>query len=69
MAVLKSSKRNKLKSSEFGLPVSRKYPIPDKSHAVNAKSRATQMVKKGKLSESSKKKIYAKANRVLSKGK
>ncbi len=65
MAKLKAAKRDKIPASEFGLPGSRKYPMPDKSHAANAKSRATQMVKKGKLSESSKKKIDAKANKVL----
>lgn len=67
MATLKATARNKLKDSTFGLPGSRKYPMPDKSHAANAKARATQMVKKGKLSESSKKKIDAKANKMLSK--
>ncbi len=67
MAELKVSSRNKMKDSQFGLPGSRKYPMPNKSHAANAKARATQMVKKGKLSESSKKKIDAKANKVLGK--
>jgi len=67
MAKLKSAARNNLKSSEFGLPGSRKYPMPDKSHAANAKARATQQVKKGNLSESSKKKIDAKANKVIGK--
>ena len=68
MAVLKAKQRNKLSAKTFGLPGERKYPMPDKSHAANAKARATQMVKKGKLSPSSKAKIDAKANRVL-KGK
>jgi hypothetical protein len=68
MAVLKAKARNKLKASQFGLPGERKYPVNDKSHAANAKARATQMVKKGKLSPSAKAKIDAKANRVL-KGK
>jgi len=69
MAKLSASKRSALKDSTFGLPGSRKYPMPDKSHAANAKARATQMVKKGKLSESSKNKIDAKANKVLGKKK
>lgn len=47
------------------MPGSRKYPMPDKSHAANAKARATQMVKKGKLSPSSAARIRAKANRIL----
>lgn len=67
MAVLKAKTRNSLPKSEFGLPGSRKYPMPDASHAQNAKARATQMVKKGKLSEASAEKIRAKANRILHK--
>jgi len=39
--------------------------MPDKSHAANAKARAAQMAKKGKLSKSEEKKIDAKANRIL----
>ena len=65
MAKLTAKKRNKLPKSDFGLPGEEKYPMPDKSHAANAKARATQMVKKGKLSEASKKKIDAKANKIL----
>lgn len=69
MSKLTSQKRNKLPKSDFGLPGEKKYPMPDKAHAANAKARATQMVNKGKLSPSSKSKIDAKANRVLDKGK
>jgi len=65
MGKLKAAARNKLKASTFGLPGSRKYPMPDRSHAANAKARATQMVKRGKLSSSSAAKIRAKANRIL----
>ena len=65
MAKLTAKVRNKLPKSDFGLPGEKKYPMPDKSHAVAAKSRATQMVDKGKLSPSSKAKIDAKANKVL----
>lgn len=65
MAKLTSKVRNKIPESKFGLPGERKYPIPDKNHAANAKARATQMVKKGRLSPASKAKIDAKANRVL----
>ena len=68
MAVLKAARRNKLPESTFGLPGSRKYPMPDRSHAANAKSRASQMVSKGKLSPASAAKIRAKANRILGKG-
>lgn len=64
---LNAAKRSAIPTSEFGLPGSRKYPMPDKSHAANAKARATQMVKKGKLSSGSAAKIRAKANRILGK--
>lgn len=66
---LTSAKRDSLPKGDFGLPGSRKYPMPDKSHAANAKARASQMVAKGKLSESAKGEIDAKANKVLHKAK
>ena len=69
MAILSSSDRKKLSKSQFGLPAERKYPMPDKSHAANAKARATQAVKAGRMSASTEAKIDAKANRVLGKGK
>ena len=62
-------KRSTLKKSQFGLPGKRKYPMPDKEHAANAKGRAKQQLKKGKLSRSAYEKIVAKANRILGKGK
>ena len=68
MAKLSSKSREKLPKSDFGMPGEKKYPMPDKAHAANAKARATQMVNKGKLSESSKAKIDAKANRILDGG-
>jgi hypothetical protein len=67
MAKLSTSTRNGLGKSEFGLPGERKYPMPDRSHAANAKARATQEVARGKLSAASEKKIDAKANRILGK--
>lgn len=67
MATLTAAKRKKLPRNEFALPAEKKYLIRDKSHAANAKARATQMVKAGKLSPSSESKIDAKANKVLGK--
>lgn len=67
MATLNEKKRDKLKSSTFGLPEERKYPMPDKSHARNAKARAAQQVKKGNLKKAEEKKIDRKADRVLDK--
>jgi hypothetical protein len=68
MSKLTTKQRNKLPKSDFGLPGREAYPMPNKSHAANAKARATQMENKGKLSESSKEKIDAKANRILDGG-
>jgi hypothetical protein len=62
---LTAAKRKKLASSTFGLPGQRKYPMPDRSHAAKAKGRATEMVKKAKLSRSAEARIDAKANRIL----
>lgn len=64
MAELSTKSRNALPSSTFAGP-DRSYPIPDKAHAANAKARASQMVKKGKLSPGAKAKIDAKANAKL----
>lgn len=69
MAKLNAAKRNKIPKREFGLPGERKYPMEDASHARNAKARASEMEHKGRLSESSKEKIDAKADRILGKGK
>ena len=67
MAKLTTAKKNAEPNKEFGLPMERKYPMPDKSHARNAKARASQMEHLGKLSAADKKKIDAKADRVLGK--
>lgn len=52
-------------ASTFGLPKQRKYPMPDKSHARNAKARASQQAKAGNLSGAQKAKIDRKADRIL----
>jgi hypothetical protein len=48
-------------------PEKRKYPMPDASHARNAKARASEMEHQGKLSAADKKRIDAKADRILKK--
>jgi hypothetical protein len=68
MAEMKAKTRNKLPSKDFAGP-DRSYPVNDRAHAGNAKARASQMEKAGKLSPSEKAKIDAKANKVLDKGK
>lgn len=67
MANLTEKKRDSLKSSTFGLPEERKYPMPDKAHAANAKARASQQEAKGNLSKSDEQKIDRKADRILNK--
>ena len=67
MGELSEKKRDSLGDSTFGLPEEHKYPMPDKSHARNAKARASQQVKKGNLTASEKAKIDRKADRVLDK--
>ena len=67
MAKLSSKERGGLSKSTCGMPGERKYPMPNKSHAANAKARATQQEAKGNLSASSKAKIDAKANKILGK--
>jgi hypothetical protein len=67
MAELTEKKRDSLKSSTYGLPEERKYPMPDKSHARNAKARASQQKDKGNLTASEKAKIDRKADRILDK--
>ena len=65
MAKLKAAARKELPKSEFGEPGSRKYPMPDRSHAANAKARASQAVNAGRMSKSTEEKIDAKANGIL----
>lgn len=69
MAKLTTKSRKKMKASTFGMPKERKYPMPDRSHAANAKARASQQVKKGNLSPSEKAKIDRKADKILYGGK
>ena len=65
MAKLGNAARRNLPTSTFGIPGERKYPMPDASHAANAKARATQQVAKGNLSSGMAAKIRAKANRIM----
>jgi hypothetical protein len=65
MATLSTRKRNAEPKSDFGLPGERKYPMPDESHARNAKARASQQEKKGNLTSAEKAKIDRKADKIL----
>lgn len=64
MAKLTSGQRNSLPDSTFAGP-DRSYPIPDASHAANAKARATQQEEKGNLSPSEAAHIRSRADAKL----
>ncbi len=66
MTALTTKRRKALPKSAFAGP-GRSYPVDTKARAANAKARATQMVKAGKLAPSTAAKIKAKANKVLKK--
>lgn len=68
MAKLTTKARKALPSSKFAGP-NRSYPVNDRSHAANAKARASQAVNAGRMSPSTESKIDAKANKVLGKPK
>ena len=75
MADLNAKKRASLPSKDFGLPEkarttdqkkeSGNYPMPDKAHARNAKSRAAQAQKAGNLSKKDQERIDRKADKIL----
>ncbi len=67
MAELKAKTRNKLPAKDFAEPGKRAYPIKDKPHARNAKARASQAVKAGRMSKAEQGKIDKKADKVLKK--
>ena len=75
MAHLDAEDREKLPSKEFGLPEkarskeqkkeSGNYPMPDKAHARNAKSRAAQAQADGRLSKKDQERVDRKADKIL----
>lgn len=68
MAKLTVRARKKLPASAFAGP-GKSFPVPDRSHAANAKARASQGVKAGTLSKGAAARIDAKANKVLGRSK
>ena len=68
MAELNAEKRDKLPAKDFAEPEKRAYPIEDKAHARNAKARASQAVKAGRMSKAEETRIDKKADAVLDKG-
>jgi hypothetical protein len=67
MAKLTTKARKALPAKDFAGP-GRSYPVENKAHAANAKSRASAAVNSGRMSKSEEKRIDARANREL-KGK
>ncbi len=65
MSDLTTKQRKQEPASDFGLPEERKYPMPDKAHARNAKARASQQESAGNLTEKEKAKVDRKADKVL----
>lgn len=67
MAELNTRARDKLPAKDFAEPNKRAYPIEDKAHAGNAKARASQAVKAGRMSKAEEARIDKKADAVLDK--
>jgi hypothetical protein len=68
MAELKAKARNKLPAKDFAEPGKRAFPIEDKPHARNAKARASQTVKAGRMPKAEESRIDRKADVVLKNG-
>jgi hypothetical protein len=68
MAKLSARSRDKLPAKDFAEPEQRAYPIEDKPHARNAKARASQAVKAGRMSRAEAARIDKKADAVLKDG-
>ena len=75
MATLSEKQRAKIPAKEFGLPEKARtaeakketgnYPMPDKGHAVSAKSRAKKQRKAGNLTKDEFDRINRKADKVI----
>lgn len=65
MAKLSKASRDKLPAKDFAEPDKRAYPIEDAAHARNAKARASQAVKAGRMSTREEATIDKKADAVI----
>ena len=75
MAKLSPKQREKLPSKDFGLPEKARsseakketgnYPMPDRGHAISAKSRSRKQRKAGNLTKDEFDRINRKADKVL----
>jgi hypothetical protein len=64
MAKLTSKTRKQIPDKDFAGP-GRSYPIEDRAHAIDAKARAKQQYKKGRISKATLEQIDSKANKKL----
>ncbi len=67
MAKLNENQREHLPAEKFAEPQKRAYPIEDKAHARDAKARASQAAKAGRMSAAEEKKVDKKADAVIRK--
>jgi hypothetical protein len=65
MGELDAKTRSTLPANDFAEPEKRAYPIEDTAHARNAKARASQAVKAGRMSKAEAGRIDKKADDVL----
>ena len=66
---LTAAKRKRIPADQWGIwrgsYARSSYPMPDESHAENAKARAKQQLDRGNLSRAGYRKIVAKANKII----
>ncbi len=65
MVKLSKADRDDLPAGKFAEAKERAYPIEDASHAKNAKARASQAVKAGRMSKNEQDRIDKKADAVI----
>lgn len=65
MSKLDTADRKKIPAKDFAEPEQRACPIENKAHARNAKARASQAVKAGRMSKAEENRIDKKADHVL----
>ena len=75
MGELSAKQRARLPAKDFGLPEkartpdakkeSGNYPLPDKGHAISAKTRSRQQLEQGNLTKDEFERINRKADKVI----
>lgn len=65
MAKLTHEQRKRLPEKEFALPEKRAFPIENKSHARNAKARASMSYNEGHITKAEEERVDRAANRKL----